>query len=58
MKFFSFLKDVKNELSKAKWLKKKEIWSQFVIVNVISAIIIAYFLFIDVVIMGVKSLFN
>lgn len=58
MKFFSFLKDVKNELAKAKWLKKKEIWSQFVIVNVISAIIIAYFLFIDVVIMGVKSIFN
>ena len=53
-----FLENVKNELIKVKWLNKKQIMSQFIIVNVVSFLILIYFGAIDFAIVELKELFK
>lgn len=56
--FLKFLKGVTSELSKVKWLKKKEILNLFIVVNVISILMIAYFGLIDFAIYGINMIFK
>jgi len=52
-----FLKDVRKEVSKVSWLSKKEVFKQFLAVHVIVACFLVYFIGIDFVVEGIKSLF-
>lgn len=58
MKLIRLMRETKKEMKKVKWLKRKEIAEQFIIINVISILTLTYFGAIDFVIMMTKNLIN
>jgi len=53
----AFLKEVKQEVGKVQWLKKKEVGSQFLAIHVIAGAMMLYFFGIDFIVNGIKGLF-